>query len=618
MPGILGGFLFAFKADTKGLNRGLDQSGKKIRNFRGNVRQLDTTLKNVGRSLVSFAGAYAGLAGIGAIARSVQEVAEFSAELVELGTRTGFTTDRLQTLGRVIEGEGGTFSGFTRGLERFSKSIGEAADGAAEYKDAFDQLGVSVVDNNGIIRSSEAVFDDVVRSLSGISSEAKRAQLVNDLFGRSMNQLITITAPGAESLDSLEESFRRLGIVEDDAAVRLKAYLQVLDDIDNRTKSIIANRAAANVGALVEIEQLKSEAEVGVSELVEFLVGRFEIMRELLHDFPAAVAEAISVGGFGFALTGGVGQVFGARAASRRADTQREQLRVFDQLQTNTMHVVEQTKAAVEEVDEATVNVSESWAEYWAEQVEEARMGRMKLGEELDKAAENLAENLQGYVSIVSGTRQQILSNLIQSGINRQGLGQDNLLLGLTPSPFAGGVPGTRPAATAEERAELKMIVSDLRHMRMELQGASIDLGFVGDAAADGLGVVDRQLESIILHTDNWGESLKKLALTAGFRFLSSLIQGGLGRLSARLSASPLPSLANVRGADNAQFLLPAIPSFPTAGGVQVTQNFQSAAPAVLDAVNQSLPKLVRAGADVQNAIARQNLARARISGSLD
>ena len=245
LQNVAGRIWFALTADNRQFNASMKRSSKTVSDTERRFRSLQRTLRNVSRSLATPLIGYASIQGLRGAAAAVKDVTESGATLVETGRRIGFTAERLQLLGRVVEGEGGSFDKFLNGLDRFSRSIAEAGEGAAEYKDAFDRIGVSVKDSLGNIRNTEQVFNDVVDGLSKIESKAVRVQTAYDLFGRSNLSLVNAALKGAEGLREAEDAFSSLGVVTNEEAERLKALDQRLENLGNRF-STVAKKVTAD------------------------------------------------------------------------------------------------------------------------------------------------------------------------------------------------------------------------------------------------------------------------------------------------------------------------------------------------------------------------------------
>ena len=238
MAGRVGAFIFALTADNRTFNRAMRQSSKVISDQEKKFRKAQRAVRNFGRSLGAAAVGYASIRGLQQLAAQIGEVTGKSAELVETGRRIGFTTERLQLLGRVVEGEGGSFDKFITGLDRFSRSIAEAGDGVGEYKETFEKLGIAVTDGFGNLRSTEMIFDEVVQGLSEIEDRAARTQVAYDLFGRSNLALVNAAMKGVDALRDAEEGFRKLGVTTQQEDERLKALDQRLANLSTRLQQV--------------------------------------------------------------------------------------------------------------------------------------------------------------------------------------------------------------------------------------------------------------------------------------------------------------------------------------------------------------------------------------------
>ena len=249
MPSRLGAMIYALTADDRDFNRTMRRSARTISAQEKEFRKLQRTVRNVGRSLAAPLIGYASIRGLEAFGRQIGQIAEDAATLVETSRRVGFATERLQTLGRVVAGEGGSRQGLFKSVERFQRSLSEAAEGAAEYRDSFDSLAVSTVTLEGNTRNAEVVFDEVVAALGRVTNEADRARLAYDIFGRSSAPLVNAAIQG--NLREQEKAFAKLGVTTTEENERFKDLLQRWTNIGDAmdvsfTKFILGIEPAVN------------------------------------------------------------------------------------------------------------------------------------------------------------------------------------------------------------------------------------------------------------------------------------------------------------------------------------------------------------------------------------
>lgn len=138
---------------------------------------------------------------------------KFSGEIDSLAkssSKLGLTVNQLQSLQFAGELTGVSADKLTQGLARFSKGISEAASGTGEAKKSFEDLGISVSDNEGNIKSTEQLLGEVSDKMSQVGSSADKVRIANDLFGKSGVDLINTLSGGSEALSDMRSEFNQL------------------------------------------------------------------------------------------------------------------------------------------------------------------------------------------------------------------------------------------------------------------------------------------------------------------------------------------------------------------------------------------------------------------------
>lgn len=113
----------------------------------------------------------------------------------------------------------------------------DAYTGNKEAAKSFQMLGVAVRDSEGNLRSNESIINDTIKSLSGMSSESKRAALAQDVFGRAGKELLPMLSQGTQGINNQRDAAEKLGQVLSDKAV--KSFTDTNDALD-RMKTALA------------------------------------------------------------------------------------------------------------------------------------------------------------------------------------------------------------------------------------------------------------------------------------------------------------------------------------------------------------------------------------------
>lgn len=176
-------------ADTTGLTKGLAAATEKLTKF-GKV---------AGAAIgVAVVGAAAGLA---ALTKAAIDNAD---ELGKASQKMGMTVEALSRLQYAAKLSGVELSGLQTGMNALARNM-------AAGSDAFKQLGVSITNSDGSLRSSRSVIGDIADRFAGMEDGATKTALAMEIFGRSGADLIPLLNGAAAGLDAMDREADNVG-----------------------------------------------------------------------------------------------------------------------------------------------------------------------------------------------------------------------------------------------------------------------------------------------------------------------------------------------------------------------------------------------------------------------
>ena len=183
------------------------------------------SLKSVGGAAVGAAKLIGGVglaavAAAGALGLLVKKSFDYIDTLGKTASRTGIATDTLQAFQLAAIESGTSVEQTQKGLEKFARSIGDAGRGLKTQADIFKDLGVNIKNSDGSLKSFEEVLKQTADGLGGLGSEAERATVLANLFGRAGIQFSEIFRNGSEGLDGFIDRAKTLGIILDEQTIR--------------------------------------------------------------------------------------------------------------------------------------------------------------------------------------------------------------------------------------------------------------------------------------------------------------------------------------------------------------------------------------------------------------
>ena len=174
-----------------------------IKRMGNSMQGLQGKLKNVGLRLRGVNKGFAALGialGGGAFAGMVKNAVDTGDSFGKLSTQTGIASNTLMAYVNAGKLAGVEQETIDKGLRRLAQSMREADQGVATYKDAFDDLGLSVRNTDGTLKSSEQVLGEISDEFKGMENGATKAAIAMEILGRSGASLIPFLNMGAEGI----------------------------------------------------------------------------------------------------------------------------------------------------------------------------------------------------------------------------------------------------------------------------------------------------------------------------------------------------------------------------------------------------------------------------------
>ncbi len=146
------------------------------------------------------------------LVRFAQDAFTAAAGLAEQAEQLGFGVRALQAYQYAATQVGVSQETMNTALARFTRTVGEAAGGSQKAIDAFDDIGVKILDTNGNLRDNEELLLDVAQAISGISDPSRQAAASVEFFSRGGQKLLTFLGLGAEGIEHFADEMDRLGL----------------------------------------------------------------------------------------------------------------------------------------------------------------------------------------------------------------------------------------------------------------------------------------------------------------------------------------------------------------------------------------------------------------------
>lgn len=217
----------------------------------------------------------------------------YADEILTLSTQTHIAEEDLQAFKYASELVDVSLDTLTGSMAKNVKSMNSAKSGTGAAAEAYKALGVSVVDAEGNLRSSEDVFFESIDALGQIANETERDALAMTLFGKSAFQdLNPLIETGSEAFKAYAKEAEAAGAIM--SGDQLDAYGAFNDTL---MKLESGSEAAKNALGTILLPTLNSLGTEGVDLLGEFSKGIIAAdgdMEEISSVISSVISQAVN------------------------------------------------------------------------------------------------------------------------------------------------------------------------------------------------------------------------------------------------------------------------------------------------------------------------------------
>lgn len=262
--------------DTAEAEKSISKTEEKAEGFTSKLGNGIKTAAKWGTAIVG--GASAAVGGLLAV---TNQTAEYADEIDKLSERTGINREELQRWKYAAAQSGGDIGKLEVGIKKLSDVMDDAMNGNKKAAEAFQKLGISLTDANGKAKSTEAVFEDVMKALADMEQGAERNALGNDILGKSYTELLPLLNAGSEGIQELKDRADELGIVMSEEAVKANVtFGDTLQDIKESFAGVVRG--------------LTNSFLPMMQQFADFIVANMPMIHEMLGNVFSGLGEAVT------------------------------------------------------------------------------------------------------------------------------------------------------------------------------------------------------------------------------------------------------------------------------------------------------------------------------------
>lgn len=234
--------------DYRELQREIIKAESKQRDYNKELKKLEASTSTLGQASAKMSAFGEASVKAGESLRGLSMVAgAVDVALAGLTVKAGATADDLNTMAKVtgISTEelqkyklsadllDVSVETIAKSQTKMKKSMLSAEQGSKNVAEAFNTLGVSIVDSNGNLRDQETVFEESIKALGQMSNETERDALAMQIFGKSATELNPLIEDNGETFQKVADIFAKnnLDVVDQETIDKANQFNDALDTI---------------------------------------------------------------------------------------------------------------------------------------------------------------------------------------------------------------------------------------------------------------------------------------------------------------------------------------------------------------------------------------------------
>lgn len=244
--------------DKLGYEKGLKDAKDKAQGFGQSLGGIFNAAKN---SIVAAGVFTAAKKGVDMLVQGVSQTAELGDHIDKASQKLGISAEAYQEWDAVLQHSGTSIDSMSVGMKTLSNA-------AATGKDAFNELGIST--EKAASMSREDLFAETITALQNVTDENKRAQLAQELFGRSAMELGPLLNTTAEDTKAMRDRVHELGGVMSDKAVKsAAAYQNAMQDMNTAIDGAKRSLFEALMPAITSVMNAVTEFAPHIGDLID-------------------------------------------------------------------------------------------------------------------------------------------------------------------------------------------------------------------------------------------------------------------------------------------------------------------------------------------------------------
>ena len=173
---------YRLEVDDKGTPK-LVKFGKETQKTAAKSEKLSKAIKGVGAGMAVMGAA--AVAGGAALFKIASDTAKSRDEITKMSRELGMSTEHLSGMSHALQLGGTDLKTYDKAMSKLSRKMVDAELGLSTAKQGFTDLGLSIKDSNGIMKTSGQLVFEVADKFKDMPDGVLKSAKAQEIFGKS-------------------------------------------------------------------------------------------------------------------------------------------------------------------------------------------------------------------------------------------------------------------------------------------------------------------------------------------------------------------------------------------------------------------------------------------------
>ena len=251
---------------------------------------VSRSLKLMKGAVGTLNGAVVGLVSGAVMGAMIKNLADTADKLGKTSSRLGIATDDLQKLQFAAKQSGVEVSTFNMAMQRFTRRVSEAGDGTGVAKDALEELGISVKNQDGTLKSNTYLLKEVANALQATTSQSDRVRLAFKLFDSEGVKMVNMLQKGSGAIERTGEQLESVsGIIDEKAIATFEKFNDRLTIMTSAATGLLSGIVALIVKGFDPFFEEAEKKGLPLTEQLGYLNTKIAELKKELADASISV-----------------------------------------------------------------------------------------------------------------------------------------------------------------------------------------------------------------------------------------------------------------------------------------------------------------------------------------